>query len=149
MNILFVCLGNICRSPMAEYIAKNIIKENNIKNVYIKSCGLHNYHEGEDMHKQTRKILEKNNIKIDQFNSKKINNDLYDWSDYILVMDDSNVNQLLNMFNENNKIQKITDYSYKLNYQNVPDPWYTNNFELVFNILNDAIYNFFKLKGVI
>lgn len=143
MKITFVCLGNICRSPMAQYLALDYVQKNNLSNIEIDSCGTANYHEGEFMHKGTSKILK--NLKIDHnsFKSKQITKKLFDESDYIFVMDDSNYNDVVSKFGNHQKIQKMTDFC-TLNYDYVPDPWYSNNFDQTYEILNNSIVNFFK-----
>ncbi len=77
-NILFVCLGNICRSPMAEFIAKDIIKTKyQDKDYHIDSAGTANYHEGDNMHEGTHKLLLSKNIEHSGFHSKQISIELY------------------------------------------------------------------------
>ncbi|WPL36932.1 arsenate reductase/protein-tyrosine-phosphatase family protein [Malacoplasma iowae] len=91
MKITFVCLGNICRSPMAEFICKDLIvnkyKNNNIT---VDSAGTSGYHDGEYMHQKTANILQKNNINNKPFVSKKITSNLVNESDYVFAMDNSN-----------------------------------------------------------
>lgn len=128
---------------MAEYLAIEYVKKHNLKNIEIESCGTANYHEGQFMHRSTSQLLTKLNINHNDFKSKQINQKIFDEADYILVMDDSNYQDLINKFGTNNKVQKITNYS-SLNYSYVPDPWYTNNFEETYNILKDSIEGFFK-----
>lgn len=143
MNIIFVCLGNICRSPMAEYICKNLLNTKyNQLNVNVDSAGTSGYHDGEDMHKSTRKKLLENNIKNINFVSKKITKKLFDENDMIFAMDKNNYNDLINLFGENNKVVLITDYLVNQKYDYVPDPWYTNNFDETYSILSEAIDNF-------
>ena len=121
MKILFVCLGNICRSPMAEYIAKDYVKKNNLNNIEIKSRGTASYHEGEFMHKGTHTILEKYNIDHLDFKSKQITKNDYIESDFIFVMDDSNYDEIISRFGYNEKVIKITNFC-TLGYSYVPDP---------------------------
>ncbi|KFB07903.1 low molecular weight phosphatase family protein, partial [Malacoplasma iowae DK-CPA] len=91
VKITFVCLGNICRSPMAEFICKDLIvnkyKNNNIT---VDSAGTSGYHDGEYMHQKTANILQKNNINNKPFVSKKITSNLVNESDYVFAMDNSN-----------------------------------------------------------
>ena len=142
MKITFVCLGNICRSPMAEYLAKNYLKNNKITNIKIDSCGIANYHEGNFMHRGTDRILTKLGIDHFDFKSKPITTKIFNDSDYVLVMDNSNLNDLIRKFGNSSKIMKITNFC-TLNYTEVPDPYYTNNFEQTYEILINCISNFF------
>lgn len=119
-KITFVCLGNICRSPMAEYLAKDFVIKYNL-DFEIDSCGTSFFHNGEDMHAKTKEILLKNSINCENFSSKPINKQIFDESDYIFVMDNLNYNNLTNMFGKNDKIHFITEFS-SLGYNHVPDP---------------------------
>lgn len=147
MKITFVCLGNICRSPMAQYLALDYVQKNNLKNIEIDSCGTANYHEGEFMHNGTSKVLNNLNIEHSKFKSKPINKKIFDETDYLFVMDDSNYENVVNKFGHNKKIQKITNFC-TLNYNYVPDPWYSHNFAQTYEILYNSITNFFKSIGL-
>ncbi|MBZ8006991.1 low molecular weight phosphotyrosine protein phosphatase [Campylobacter sp. RM9334] len=141
MKIMFVCLGNICRSPMAEFIMKNLCKNKEFK---ITSSGTAGYHDGEDMHIGTKKLLKNKNIECDNFVSKKLTKKLCQEYDLILTMDESNYKDVLNNFSEfKDKVKPICSYC-DLGYKNVPDPWYTNNFDEVYMILNNACKNILK-----
>ncbi|WP_022935316.1 low molecular weight protein-tyrosine-phosphatase [Mesomycoplasma moatsii] len=142
MKIVFVCLGNICRSPMAEFIAKYYTKRRKIKNLEISSCGTANYHEGQQMHHETKVILDRYDIPRFGFRAKVINKEIFDSANYILVMDNLNYEDVVNKFGQNKKILKITDFC-SLNYNEVPDPWYSKNFEETYEILLNSINNFF------
>lgn len=143
-NICFVCLGNICRSPMAEYIMKDLAKKSNL-NLNIISAGTSGYHDGEDMHIKTKNKLKENFILANDFFSKKLTQKMCDDSDFILVMDNSNFKDVKKQFkNIDNKIFKITDFVKELGYDEVPDPWYSGNFDETYDILSKACANFLK-----
>jgi hypothetical protein len=127
-KILFICLGNICRSPMAEYIFKDRAAKRGLS-VYAKSAGTSGWHDGEGMHNKTADILDKLNIAADDFVSSKIKKgDINDF-DYLIVMDDSNLHDVQKLFGKQDKIFKITDLLPQPHqYDHVPDPWYTGNF---------------------
>lgn len=121
-SILFVCLGNICRSPMAEFICKNLLKEKKLENEFIvESAGLHSFHEGENMHKGTQLVLNKHKIEFFGFKSKPITKDMFNSFDYIFVMDNDNYRDITSRFGINNKVQKICKFS-SIGYDEVPDP---------------------------
>lgn len=145
MKITFVCLGNICRSPMAEFIFKDIVEKNNMSSCFdITSAGTAGYHDGDDMHHGTKTLLQSKKIKCNNFVSKKLTKQLFDDSNIILVMDDNNFNDVVNSFGQNPKIKKMTDYCSNKDIKYVPDPWFTKNFDEVFEILNDSLNNFFN-----
>ncbi|EAJ0326062.1 low molecular weight phosphotyrosine protein phosphatase [Campylobacter lari] len=145
-KIIFICLGNICRSPMAEFIMKDLlIKENLSDKISVCSAGTSGYHDGEDMHIKTKNLLKAKNIPAKNFSSKKLNEDLCKENDLIIVMDNSNFKDVsINFSKYAHKIQKITDYALNLDYQEVPDPWYSGNFEETYTILSNACSNLLK-----
>ena len=102
-KILFVCLGNICRSPMAEYILRDMAQKRGIA-VNVASAGTSGWHDGEYMHCGTAEILDGLSIESRDFRSRKIPADALQYYDYVIVMDDSSL------------------------HDHVPDPWYTGNF---------------------
>lgn len=144
MNIIFVCLGNICRSPMAEYICRDLLKNKYSKKlkIIVDSAGTSGYHDGEDMHKSTKKKLLENKINEINFISKKITKELFEKNDIIFVMDKNNYKDVINLFGNSNKVILITDYLVSQKYDYVPDPWYTNNFDETYSILSESIDNF-------
>ncbi|OCX43390.1 phosphotyrosine protein phosphatase [Campylobacter ornithocola] len=139
-KIIFVCLGNICRSPMAEFIMKDLISKANLNNKFIiSSAGTSGYHDGEDMHYKTKALLSNKNIITKPFYSKKLNLKMCKENDLIIVMDNNNYNEVVKKFpNFKHKIQKITSYALELGYDEVPDPWYSNNFNETYDILSHA-----------
>ncbi|MCF0217647.1 MAG: low molecular weight phosphotyrosine protein phosphatase [Malacoplasma sp.] len=144
--ITFVCLGNICRSPIAELVFRNMVKQTKTVNQYvIQSAGTSGWNDGQKIHEGSKRILAVHNIDSSKFVSKKITQQMFDESDLVLVMDDKNLQDVRRMFGSNAKIQKLTKYCILQKYDIVPDPWYTNNFELTYDIINDALINLFNL----
>ena len=96
------------------------------------------------MHKGTKSILNKYGIDSLGFISKEINETLVDESDYIIVMDKNNYKNVISKFSKyKNKVHEMVEYS-SLGYNEVPDPWYTGNFDEVYKVLSDAIKNLLK-----
>ncbi|ACM64446.2 TPA: low molecular weight protein-tyrosine-phosphatase [Campylobacter lari] len=145
-KIIFICLGNICRSPMAEFIMKDLlIKENLSDKISVCSAGTSGYHDGEDMHIKTKVMLNNKNINSKPFCSQKLNLKMCEENDLIIVMDNSNYNDVVKNFpNFKHKIRKITSYALELGYDEVPDPWYSGNFEETYTILSNACSNLLK-----
>lgn len=140
IKICFVCLGNICRSPMAEFIMKDKIKKLNLEDkYYIESRATSYEEEGNDMHIGAKEILNLNNISYTKHKAKRLEIDDYQKFDYFICMDDSNVRNTINIF-ENDDFNKV----FKLNKENVKDPWYTGNFNETYNDLNEGIDKFLR-----
>lgn len=143
MKVIFVCLGNICRSPMAEFICKNLLekKYQQIK-LDVDSAGTSGWNDGKGVHTGTALKLKENKINYEGFVSKKLTKKLFDANDIVFVMDNSNYRDVIEEFKDKSKVVKITNYLTKSKYNEVPDPWYTHNFDETYNILNEAIDNF-------
>ncbi|EAJ5673753.1 low molecular weight phosphotyrosine protein phosphatase [Campylobacter lari] len=145
-KIIFVCLGNICRSPMAEFIMKDLLIKANLNNRFIvSSAGTSGYHDGEDMHYKTKTMLNSKNINSKPFCSQKLSLKMCEENDLIIVMDNSNYNNVVKNFpNFKHKIHKITSYALELEYDEVPDPWYSGNFDETYTILSQACSKLLK-----
>ena len=129
-RILFICLGNICRSPMAEYVFKDIITKKGIQNQYIiKSAATSNEEIGNGMHYGTRKKLDEMGIQYGRHIARKMTIQDYNNYDYLIGMEESNVRNILRIVgqDEENKIFRLLDFSN--NPRDIADPWYTGNFD--------------------
>jgi len=145
-KILFVCLGNICRSPAAEGIFNQKIKERDLENFFVvDSAGTGSWHAGNlpDQRMRTTALLR--GIELTSRARQIEENDLYEF-DHILVMDKDNLNAVKSLIKDdmhtmNSKINLILSYSKKSQLDEVPDPYYggQNGFEKVLDLLNDAI----------
>ena len=135
-KILFICLGNICRSPMAEYIFRNMAAQRGIA-VQTASAGTSGWHDGEGMHCGTADVLDGLGIASQDFVSRKIKKSDVNGYDYLIVMDDSNLRDVEKLFGRQpEKIFKITDLLPQgSHHDHVPDPWYTGNFNETRDIL--------------
>ncbi len=145
-KILFVCLGNICRSPAAEGIFKKKIKDRELENLFVvDSAGTGGWHVGNLADRRMREAALSRGIELTSRSRKIDHNDLYEF-DHILVMDKDNLNAVKSLIKDNtypinSKIKLILSYSKKSQLDEVPDPYYggQNGFEKVLDLLNDAI----------
>lgn len=137
-KILFVCHGNICRSPMAEFIFKNMVDGD-----YIVDSSATSYEEiGNDIHYGTKRILDKYNIPYKKRSAKRFKESDYDYYDYILCMDQNNISGLNRIrIDEKNKYKKIR---YLIDNRDVSDPWYTGDFETTYKDIVEALKEFLK-----
>ncbi|EHR90573.1 protein-tyrosine phosphatase [Staphylococcus hominis] len=139
VDVAFVCLGNICRSTMAEAIMRQRLKERGISDVIVHSRGTGRWNLGEPPHQGTQKILKQHHIPFDGIVSELFEPD--DDFDYIIAMDQSNVNNIKSI-NPNLKGQlfKLLEFS-NMEETDVPDPYYTNNFEGVYDMVQSSCDN--------
>ncbi len=135
IKVLFVCLGNICRSPMAEFIFKDMVKKRGIENdFYIDSAATSSYNEAvkEGMYYETKNVLDEMNVPYTEHYSRQIRKDDYKKFDYILAMEESNIKNILKIVGNdvNSKVYRLLDFSEKP--RDIIDPWYYGNFDSVY-----------------
>ena len=145
-KILFVCLGNICRSPAAEGIFKKKIKDRELENLFVvDSAGTGGWHVGNLADRRMREAALSRGIELTSRSRKIDYNDLYEF-DHIIVMDKDNLNAVKSLIKDyknpvNSKIKLILSYSKNSQYKEVPDPYYggQTGFDKVIDLLDDAI----------
>jgi protein-tyrosine phosphatase len=141
-SILFVCLGNICRSPLCEAVAKELSKNHNL-NLKIDSAGTSSFHNGEPPCLDSQKVAKNYNLNISNYKSTQVKRKDFKNYDLIIGLDSSNIENLKNLGCKNPII--LGDFGY--DGQDVPDPYYYDDFdgfEKVFNMIETATNNMFK-----
>lgn len=140
IKVLFVCHGNICRSPMAEAIFRKMVSDAGLSE-YIKtdSCGTSAWHSGEAPHKGTREILKKYKIPYDNIYSAALKKEHFDF-DYIIAMDEQNLRDIRDFGGKdtNAEISLLSAYC-EGKWVVVPDPWYTGEFELSYKLVSEGL----------
>ena len=140
-KILFVCLGNICRSPLAEAIFKHKLQQKGIQDQFeVDSCGTANYHIGDAPDSRSVANARKNGVTINHIGRQLQEEDL-DYYDLILAMDKSNLSNIFKLQSKEEQIEKIKlmrEFDPLENGEEVPDPYYGGDkgFQNVFDILN-------------
>ena len=145
IKVLFVCHGNICRSPMAEFLFKDMVKKNGKeKEFYIESCATSNEEIGNPVHIGTRRILNSLGIDSKGKRARRITKEDYDFFDYIILMDEENRWGMRYIIpsDPKNKIHLLLEYAGLS--RDIRDPWYTNNFSETYNDIMLGLNAFYR-----
>ncbi|EZP78494.1 protein tyrosine phosphatase [Parageobacillus genomosp. 1] len=138
VKVLFVCLGNICRSPMAEAVFRHLVKERGLEDkITVDSAGTGNWHVGEPPHEGTQLILKQNNIDFSGIRARQVDREDLQTFDYIIAMDAENVGNLRRLagYNKTGFIGRLLDFVPDSEMADVPDPYYTGNFAQVYELI--------------
>lgn len=141
-SITFVCLGNICRSPIAEGCAIKLAKENSL-DINISSAGTSSWHTGEAPCENSIKVSKSNGVDISNLLASQFIKDDVDSYDLVVALDDHNYRDLKELGVKN--LVKLGEYGY--NSQDVPDPYFFNGFEgfdKVYNIIDNCVEELFQ-----
>lgn len=139
IKILFICHGNICRSPMAEYLFRDKIEKLGLSSQFhIASAATSTEELGNPPHHGTQKILSDLGISCYGKRAVQIKKKDYDSYDFIIGMDDRNIQNMQRIFGSDpkHKIYKFLDFSE--NPRNIADPWYTGNFKRTYEDIQEA-----------
>ena len=147
-KVLFVCLGNICRSPMAEFVFRNMVAKRGIADdFYIASAATSNEALGCNVHHGTQNILREKNIPFTDRYATKITAADYHKYDYIICMDSMNMRDMKRIFggDADGKLYKLLDFTD--NPRDVADPWYTGNFDVTYSDICKGCEGFLEKIG--
>lgn len=152
LKLLFVCHGNICRSPMAEFVMKDIVRKNGLSDeIYVESCATSTEEIGNDIHYGTKRKLIEMGVPFEKRGARQITKKDYENFDYIILMDSYNVRNLKRIIPDDtkNKVFKLLDFSERKG-EDIADPWYTGNFDETYNdVLEGCNGLLLKLKSEI
>ena len=138
-KIIFVCIGNICRSPAAEYICKKLLKQKELDNMFEVISRATSYEEsGNDIYPPMKAELRRQGISFSSHTATRITKNDYESADYIFYMEESNKLNLLRIFEDTkNIVQPI--YKYTPSITRIEDPWYSDRYELVVSQITKCI----------
>ena len=134
VKVLFVCHGNICRSPMAEFVMKDIVKKNGLEDCFeIASCATSREEIGNSVHYGTRKKLREHNISCEGKRARQLVREDINKYDYLLCADSRNVINTMRRVNSNDSTRILRLLDYTDHPRDIADPWYTDNFDITYD----------------
>ena len=148
-KILFVCHGNICRSPMAEFVMKYLVEERGLQDQFeIASAATSTEEIGNPVYPPARRKLAEHGISCQGKTARQMTMDDYRYYDIIIVMDHNNLRNLKRLLGEDteHKISLLMDYTQRPG--EVADPWYTGNFEATWRDVLEGCQGLLKSCGI-
>lgn len=149
IKVLFVCMGNICRSPTAEGVFTKLVADKKLTDYFkIDSAGTHAYHVGNPPDYRAQQAARRRGIELQDLRARKVHSSDFAYFDFILVMDSDNYAIVMqdcpNEFRD--KVKFFLDYAPHLGEKEVPDPYYGEKlgFERVLDMVEDASYGFLE-----
>ncbi|MFL0248198.1 low molecular weight protein-tyrosine-phosphatase [Candidatus Clostridium stratigraminis] len=139
IRIMFVCHGNICRSPMAEFVFRHMVEEKSISDkFYIASSATSREEIGNSVHKGTKNKLSEVGISCKGKTAVQLTKKDYDMYDYIICMESYNIKNVLRIVGDDNegKIYRLLDFSTST--RDIADPWYTGDFEETYKDITEG-----------
>ncbi len=145
-KILFVCLGNICRSPMAEFVMKNMVQSRGLSYV-IESAATSRYEIGNDVYPPAQAKLREKGIPFTKREARQITKEDYASYDFIIGMDRENIENIHRIMGADpeGKIYKLMDFAGED--RPIADPYYTGNFEQTYQDIVKGLEGFFRKQG--
>lgn len=148
-KILFICHGNICRSPMAEFLLKDIVNKRGLADAFeIASAATSREEIGNPVHYGTRTKLAQFGISVAGKHAVQVTKRDYEHYDLLLVMDKNNIRNLRRVIGEDtqNKVHLLLDYTERKG-ESIADPWYTGDFDVTYNDIMEGLAGLLEQLG--
>lgn len=134
ISVLFVCTGNICRSPMAEAVFRHMVDEAGLsERIIVASAGTGNWHVGQQPHPGTLEVLARHAIDPGNKRARVFTRADFDKFNYIIAMDAENVSDIRSQFQR--RVPRLLDFAHPQGTLNVPDPYYSGEFDIVYTLI--------------
>lgn len=138
VRVLFVCLGNICRSPMAEAVFQQMVNDaGRDDQIIVESAGTGAWHVGERAHSGTRAVLARHGIAYEGRAQQVSRSDMRDPDTIVVAMDNSNLRDL-KRFGDHPHLYRLLDFATETTLREVPDPYYSGGFDNVYTLVVDG-----------
>ncbi len=139
IRVLFVCLGNICRSPMAEAVFRDMVRKAGLDHkIEVDSAGTGDWHVGKPPHEGTQAILNRYMINFEGLKARQLSKDDLLHFDYVVAMDSNNISAISEMGDGKPVIKKLLDFTPAKTGRDVPDPYFTGNFDETYELVKEG-----------
>lgn len=149
IKVLFICMGNICRSPTAHGVFQALVNEQGLGNqILVDSAGTHSYHIGSPPDLRSQAAARGKGVELSKLSARQLVSDDFEIFNYMVAMDESNYSKIQRLQPEDScvKLAMMLDYSDKYSQREIPDPYYGDDgFELVFDMVADASNGLLKV----
>ena len=146
-KVLFVCMGNICRSPTAEATFRSIVLKQELSDFFeIDSAGTHAYHIGNPPDSRSQQTARKYGVDLSNQRARQVHENDFYYYDYIIAMDTDNIEILRSICpaDSQSQIKLLLDYLPDASFQSVPDPYFEGKFDEVFETVHAACTSFLE-----